>query len=746
MKHPSKITLLIIGLLLVSSFTVLTQTISAEQQETEKFSITTESANSETYQILENLVATPFYCSPFAGTSTPNGYSPNQIRKAYNLPALGGMGKTIAIIDAYHAPTLLADYTAFCKEFNLPDNSSGTLIVHTMPEATVNASWLPETCLDVEWAHAIAPNATILLVEAKDAKVSSLFEAVQYATSQSDVVAISMSWGLSESYLTKNYETYLDNYYFDQANIIFFASSGDSGAEINYPAVSPNVVGVGGTKLLFNSDGTVKSETAWSGSGGGISLYESSPAYQTGFGVNATKRCVPDVSYNADPYTGVSVYVNGGWEVYGGTSAGAPQWAAIQALGLTVSNNNLYNRAKTSYSSYFRDIISGSNGYPAKPGYDNVTGLGSPLTYDFRDKVEVSPSSGAAGTNITLTGNGLLGSFANISYLNPLNSTWMTIDNNITLTSGSLTYNTSAPDLLAISPSGDNTKTNDQIFFKVTTNLGNTYNTTVPFNEYRRGLNQIGTLSATGTYGNNTNFGTNLLPQSGSSLALSGKWFSGGNAALFWDSTNLGNFTADQTGIFSTIITVPTSTAGYHTLTIQDNGYNFSVNLATQPTITNNYGGQPQISDFTINLSADSTVDEIYYRINSGATQNVTFAGQPVISTSSSNNTLEYWCNWTLNGISLETAHVFVVDIKLDKTVPPDPTTSPQVSASTKPTIAPTMAPQATQSSQATKALTNDPTATPIPEFPFGAALVLLGLASLLFVFVVKKRQASMHS
>lgn len=677
MKHPSKITLLIIGLLLVSSCTVLTQTINAEQQET----TTIDNTNSLSDQTYENLIAMPFFISPFITTSYPAGYSPNQIRTAYNLPSSGGAGTTIAIVVAYHTPSLLSDYTAFCHEYALPDNSSGNLIVHTMPGATPNVNWTKETCLDVEWAHAIAPNATILLVEAKDAFVTSLFTAVAYAAEQPNVVAVSMSWGLSESKLTLADVNYLDNY-FNYADIVFFAASGDDGAGTIYPAVSGNVVSVGGTKLLFNTNGSVKSETAWSGSGGGVSLYEVKPPYQVSYGgISGTKRCVPDVSYNADPYTGVSVYVNGGWEVYGGTSAGAPQWAAIQALGLSASNTNLYNRAKTAYSSYFRDIISGSNGYSAGTGYDYVTGLGSPLTYNFLDSFEVSPTLGGAGTAITLTGNGLSGTLANITYLNPITATWSSIVNYTSITSGSLSYITTAPDLMATSSSGDNAQTSDQIIFKVTTDTGQSYNSTVPFSEYRRGLSQVSNLVATGVYGNNTTFGTAILPQNGNSLTLSGKWFTPSNVTLLWDSKTLGNITVDQTSTFSTNIISPTTTAGYHTLTIQDNTYNFTINIATQPTLTNNYDGQWKTSDFIIDLSADSVVDEIYYRINGGSTQNVTVSGQPFITTLSANNTLEYWCNWTLNGVSLETALVFVENIKLDKTAPmgqvmANPTTS----------------------------------------------------------------------
>ena len=121
-----------------------------------------------------------------------------------------------------------------------------------------------------------------------------------------------------------------------------------------------DVVAVGGTKLAFNPDGTFASEIGWSLSGGGPSLYENSPDYQKEYGLTNPMRCVPDVSYNADPSSGISVYYSGSWYIIGGTSAGAPQWAAIHALGLTSTNNNLYQKAKSAYSSYFRDIISGS--------------------------------------------------------------------------------------------------------------------------------------------------------------------------------------------------------------------------------------------------------------------------------------------------------------------------------------------------------------------------------------------------
>jgi hypothetical protein len=141
------------------------------------------------------------------------------------------------------------------------------------------------------------------------------------------------------------------------------------------------------------SGNTVASETAWSGSGGGVSAYETEPFYQVSYNVPGAngKRAVPDVSYDADPYTGFPVYDTTpyggqtGWFQVGGTSAGAPQWAAIQSLGETASNNNFYQDAKSSsYPYYFRDITAGSNGeYYATTNYDLVTGLGSPLTTNY---------------------------------------------------------------------------------------------------------------------------------------------------------------------------------------------------------------------------------------------------------------------------------------------------------------------------------------------------------------------------
>ena len=304
-------------------------------------------------------------------------YYPADIKAAYGLPLTGGSG-TIAIIDAYDDSHVASDLNYFSSYNNL---ATPNLEIHKMSSfISGSTSWGVEISLDVEWAHAIAPTAKILLVEARSSSLGDLLSAVSYASSRSDVVAVSMSWGAAEF----SSETAYDSYFTNTNGVTFYASSGDTGGQIIWPSSSVNVVSVGGTTLTKTSG--VFTEAAWSGSGGGVSAYEPSPAFQTGLGY--TNRATPDVSYNADPNTGFFVYdtygYNGGL-IVGGTSAGAPQWAAIQALGGTASDKNLYAIYNSpAYASDFRDITSGQAGsYQTGPGYDLVTGIGSPLTTSF---------------------------------------------------------------------------------------------------------------------------------------------------------------------------------------------------------------------------------------------------------------------------------------------------------------------------------------------------------------------------
>ena len=330
-------------------------------------------------------------------TKTPVGMTPAQIKSFYNLPAAGGHG-TIVVVGAYDDKTIENDLSVFSKQFSLPlcTTTNGCFAKHPMTaNVKANSGWAMETSLDIEWAHAIAPNAKILLVEATTPSGANLLKAVDYAASVKDASAISMSWGGAEF----PEELSLDSHFQSVSGAPFFASSGDNGAGASWPAASPNVIGVGGTTISLKSGGSFSKETAWSGSGGGVSAYEKEPSFQNDYSIPKAggMRAIPDVSYDADPASGYPVYLStgtgskakGSWNTVGGTSAGAPQWAAIRVLGGTAGLDKFYaDKASTSTLKYFRDITSGSNGTckyycDARKRYDYVTGLGSPQTTKF---------------------------------------------------------------------------------------------------------------------------------------------------------------------------------------------------------------------------------------------------------------------------------------------------------------------------------------------------------------------------
>src|SRR6266581_1421308 len=340
-------------------------------------------------------------------SATVVGLTPTQIRHFYGFDSLAcessntcGSGQTVAIVDAFNDPNIQNDLNTFDTQFGLPTctTSNGCFTIATPQGAPrTDRGWALEISLDVEWAHAIAPGAKILLVEAATNSFTNLFGAVDYASARAHQV--SMSWGGSESSSEAS-----NDFHFQVSGVTFFASSGDSGHGLIYPSTSPFVVSVGGTTLTLGSGGNVVSETAWSGSGGGISAFQSEPSYQTNYPIPNTGglRGNPDVSYDADPNSGVAVFDSLGdqgfknWIQVGGTSAGSPQWAALNAIAnvgrasplsstptTTPTNLAIYNIAKTAYSTNFRDITSGTNGScgsvcTAGTNYDFVTGLGSP--------------------------------------------------------------------------------------------------------------------------------------------------------------------------------------------------------------------------------------------------------------------------------------------------------------------------------------------------------------------------------
>ncbi len=322
-------------------------------------------------------------------SKTPIGMTPAQIKKIYNLPLDGGHGR-IAIIGAYDDISIEKDLNDFSKQFHLPEctTKNGCFEKHKINFKTgSNGGWALETTLDVEWAHAIAPRAKILLVEATTPSGANLLKAIDYATGRKDTASISMSWGGAEF----PEETGLDSHFKNSNGAVFFASSGDNGTGASWPAASPYVVGVGGTTVSLDSDGSFKKETAWNGSGAGISVYENQPSYQASYSIAKSSgyRAIPDVSYDADPRSSFPIIRGGVWRTVGGTSAGAPQWAAIASLGDGAGNENFYDdKASQNSNSYFRDITSGTNGNcgyicNARKHYDYVTGLGSPLTINF---------------------------------------------------------------------------------------------------------------------------------------------------------------------------------------------------------------------------------------------------------------------------------------------------------------------------------------------------------------------------
>ncbi|HET8527269.1 MAG TPA: S53 family peptidase [Gaiellaceae bacterium] len=321
------------------------------------------------------LVVTDAHGNPDA-QSSPYGLSPSQIESAYNWSSIGsGAGKTIAIVDAYNDPTVASDLQVFSQQYGIPCNGCLTVVNQSggtrLPRT--NSGWALEISLDVQWAHAIAPAASILLVEASSNSNSNLYAAEDYAKQHAQYV--SNSWGGSESSGESAYDSH-----FKQAGVSFFVSAGDAGLPAEYPSASPNVISVGGTTLTFNANGTLASETGWADGGGGCSSYEAANAAQTSASSFCNgRRATPDVSLDADPASGVSVYDSTsyqgqrGWFKVGGTSASSPMWAARSAvLGSVVDASYVYGGHIA-----FRDITSGNNGAPCLVGFDLCTGLGS---------------------------------------------------------------------------------------------------------------------------------------------------------------------------------------------------------------------------------------------------------------------------------------------------------------------------------------------------------------------------------
>ncbi|MBQ1763643.1 MAG: peptidase S53 [Aquincola sp.] len=413
--------------------------------------------------------------TPLAGSTAVSTYSPAQIRAAYGLPPLPaagttptatqaaqlGAGQTIYIVNANHNPNVVAELAAFNQKFGLPGCTTKAIaptaslplpapaaaacelsVVYsttaggmTSTAPAYEAGWATEIALDVQWAHATAPLARIVLIEAPDASLNNLLAAVRLANAMGPGV-VSMSFGANEGSYTASVDSA-----FTGTGMTYLAATGDSGAAVSWPSVSPKVLAVGGTSLTYTGSGS-RQEVVWSGTGGGMSAYTAVPAYQTaavpGLGTVA-RRNVADVAFNANPSTGqyVAVMQPGSstvnWISAGGTSLSTPQWAGVivaanamrKQAGKAVigaAHATLYGPVATvpgTYASAFADVTSGSHGTCticyARVGYDPATGLGTPNVSSLLGTLAgsastapapvVTPASitGKVGTPLTFT-------------------------------------------------------------------------------------------------------------------------------------------------------------------------------------------------------------------------------------------------------------------------------------------------------------------------------------------------------
>jgi kumamolisin len=356
---------------------------------------------------LYSLVTTISGCNPNSTTNTPSGGS-----------------ETIAIVDAYDDPSIYADLAYFSDQFGIPFATNQFQVIYasgTEPSVDISGGWEMEESLDVEMVHAMAPKAKIYLVEAASNYYSDLFIAVQVATnlvrcgsSSSSSTAcsstatgkgeVSMSWGGEEFSSETSYDSY-----FTGANVVYLASAGDSPGVI-WPSASPNVISAGGTTTARSlSTGNFIQEVTWQDGGGGLSLYEAIPSYQSSISSIAGKaRATPDISSDANPNTGIWIYNSyqadldslegesgaSGWYIVGGTSAAAPLWAGVLNSAATKAGafpasskaelTTIYTTlgSATNYPADFNDITYGDCNYYgstfAAKGYDLCTGVGSP--------------------------------------------------------------------------------------------------------------------------------------------------------------------------------------------------------------------------------------------------------------------------------------------------------------------------------------------------------------------------------
>jgi N-acetylneuraminic acid mutarotase len=364
--------------------------------------------------------------TPQLAGAAPDGYGPTDIRSAYNLPATGGDGMTVAIVDAFDDPTAEEDLAAYRAQYGLPACTTANGCFRKISQRgdtdypQTDPSWAVEMSLDLDAVSAACPNCRLLLVEADDNSTVNLGVAVDQSVAQGAPI-VSNSYGGSEDPSQLD----IDAQYFDHPGTTIVASSGDSRYGAQYPAASQYVTSVGGTSLTRDPGSSRGwTESVWDSHGGGpgsgCSQFDPKPAWQNDTG--CSMRAIADVSAVADPDTGLAVFDSfqqPGWMTVGGTSLAAPVIAGVYALAGRAGSGDIPASYAYEQSDALNDVTQGANGTcspaylcTAGPGYDGPTGLGTPngvtafkplgphgeLTGTVTDAATGSPISGAAVT------------------------------------------------------------------------------------------------------------------------------------------------------------------------------------------------------------------------------------------------------------------------------------------------------------------------------------------------------------
>ena len=365
-------------------------------------------APASTLGLHPGMVRTPLYIFKPEGGQQPNSppasaENPGSVACIYGVtpptngcprsgsPVASGGAKAIAVVDYGHNSTLQADFNAFNAQYGLPTQTLQFICDCGSCPSSNGTGWDVETALDVEYSHAMAPNAQIIVSQFCSDPFQDGKSAAEYLAGQAVAGLgggeVSNSFGYGGEF---DGETGWDQY-MDVAGVVYFTSAGDSGLGPDYPSVSPNTISAGGTHIVRDSHGNFTGEEdCWNGSGGGISTMEPLPNYQLIIGnITGPHRGTPDIAAVADPGTGVAVYSTtgcGGWCQVGGTSVSSPTLAGIVNAAGSFANHTSSEDGKEYgwyhtpglYRKYLYDVTKGSNGSPAKLGWDQCTGLGSP--------------------------------------------------------------------------------------------------------------------------------------------------------------------------------------------------------------------------------------------------------------------------------------------------------------------------------------------------------------------------------